>query len=62
VHVRTNLTGTAQGRLLTAPRIDSHNSFDAPETVKPVVFSGRVEAGRIVFDMPAKSIAVVRIE
>ena len=62
VRVRTNLTGVAQGRLLTAPQIDSHNSFDAPDAVKPVSFSGRVEAGRIVFDMPAKSIAVVGIE
>ena len=61
-HVRTNLTGTARGRLLTAPQIDSHNSFDAPDTVKPVPFAGRVEAGHIVFDMPAKSIAVVRID
>jgi len=61
-HVRTNLTGTAQGRLLTAPQIDSYNSFDAPNTVKPVPFAGRVEAGRIVVDMPAKSIAVFRIE
>ena len=62
VHVRTNLTGTAQGRLLTAPRIDSHNSFTAPNTVKPIGFTGNVEAGRVVIDMPAKSIAVVRID
>ena len=62
VHVTTNLTGTATGRILTGPAMDTHNTFDAPNTIIPVAYSGRSEAGILVFDLPAKAIAVVQIQ
>jgi alpha-N-arabinofuranosidase len=48
------------GRLLTAPAIDSINTFDKPETVKPVAFNGaRVHGGGIRVVVPAKSVLVL---
>jgi alpha-N-arabinofuranosidase len=41
--------------------MDSHNTFDHPDTVKPVAYSGRMVGGKLVFDLPAKGIAVVAI-
>ncbi len=55
-------TGTAQGRLLTAPAVDSHNTFDSPDTVKPVAFAGRISNGQMTFDLPPRSVAVVKVQ
>jgi alpha-N-arabinofuranosidase len=64
--VTTAITGTAptgaRGRVLTGPALDTHNTFDRPNTIQPVAFSGRVENGRLVFDLPAKSVAVVAVD
>ena len=61
VQVVTNLTGTAQGRILTAIAMDAHNTFDQPNMVHPVPFHGSTEGGKLSFDMPAKSVAVVTV-
>jgi len=51
------------GRLLTAGTINTHNTFDRPEEVKPVVLDGVTLAGStLVYDLPAKSVAVLEIE
>ena len=42
----------AKGRVLTGPALDTHNSFDRPNTIQPVAFSGRAERGALVFDFP----------
>lgn len=60
--VETNLPGKAKGRLLTGTTIDAHNSFDKPDVVNPVAYSGKIVAGKLVFDLPAKSIAVVAVK
>jgi len=52
---------SASGELLTAPRVDSVNSFDAPETVVPRPLTGKASGGRVVLDLPGKSVAVVQI-
>jgi len=61
VQVVTNLTGTAQGRILTAFAMDAHNTFAQPNLVHPVPFHGSTEGGKLSFDMPAKSVAVVTV-
>ncbi len=61
VQLVTNLTGTAQGRILTAFAMDAHNTFDQPGLVHPVPFHGSTEGGKLSFDMPAKSVAVVTV-
>ena len=58
----TNLTGRARGEILTGPALDTHNTFEAPDTIHPVPFSGRTRDGRVTFHLPAKSIVVVSIE
>src|SRR3546814_497404 len=59
--VTTGLTGTATGRILTGPAIDTHNTFDAPNTIHPIAYSGKTAGGKLVFDLPAKSVAVVAV-
>ena len=61
-HVVTNLAGTGKGRILTGATIDAHNTVNAPNTIRPVAFSGTSEGGKAVFDLPAKSVAVVRVD
>jgi alpha-N-arabinofuranosidase len=52
---------SATGRILSAPRMDAHNSFDNPDTLTPQPFSGTVEGGRVVVQMPAMGVAVLAI-
>ena len=61
-HVTTNLPGTASGRILTGATMDAHNTFENPYAIHPVPFAGRAERGKLVFDLPARSVAVVRID
>jgi len=62
VQVVTNLTGSAHGRILTAFAMDAHNSFDAPNMVHPLPFQSSTQDGKMSFDMPAKSVAVVTVD
>lgn len=56
----------AQARItaevLTAPALDSHNTFAAPDAVHPVAFTGwkRTPAG-LILDLPARSVTVVTV-
>jgi alpha-N-arabinofuranosidase len=53
---------TATGRLLTAPTMQAHNTFAAPDAVKPVPFDGVTLAGNVLtLTLPAKSVAVVEL-
>jgi alpha-N-arabinofuranosidase len=61
-HVATNLAGKGKGRVLTGAAMDSHNSFEAPDAVRPASFNGTSEGGKAVFDLPARSVAVVAIQ
>ncbi|GAB4523661.1 MAG: alpha-L-arabinofuranosidase C-terminal domain-containing protein [Amphiplicatus sp.] len=60
--IKTDISGSASGQILTADRIDAHNTFDAPETVKPAPYEGEMRDGKLVFRLPAKSVAVVSVE
>ncbi len=51
----------ATGELLTAPNMDSHNDFDAPDRVHPVAMTGRSENGHLMIEMPPKSVAVLQL-
>jgi alpha-N-arabinofuranosidase len=54
--------GSAVGQLLTAPAVDSHNSFDRPNAVQPAAFRGKASGGKLLFDLPPKSVAVVQVQ
>ncbi len=53
----------ATGRVLTAPAVDSHNTFEAPAAVAPAAFTGATVAdGKLTVTLPAKSIVVLELQ
>jgi len=52
---------SASGQVLTAPRVDAHNTFDAAETVRPREISVQARGGALRLDLPGKSVTVVRL-
>jgi alpha-N-arabinofuranosidase len=52
----------ATGRILTGPAMDTRNTFEQPNTIKPQSFKGSRKGDQFVFELPAKSVAVVAIE
>jgi len=54
--------GAVSGQILTAPAINAHNTFDAPDAVHPAAFDGaRVIDGKLVVTVPAKSLVVLTL-
>jgi len=51
-----------RGEVLAAPRIDSVNSFDAPDRVKPRPLAVRAQAGLLELLLPPASLSVVAVE
>ena len=66
VEVELNLAGTsakaASGEILTAPKVDSINTFDAPNTVVPKPISAKVQGGKLTLKLEPKSVSVISIE
>lgn len=66
IDVGLNLTGTtansASGETLTAPKVDSVNTFDVPRTVVPKPISARAQNGTITLKLEPKSVTVVSLE
>lgn len=65
--VTINLAGVnasgVTGRVLTASAINSHNTFDAPEVVRPAAFNGAsVQGGQLSVTLPAKSVVVLELQ
>jgi alpha-N-arabinofuranosidase len=52
---------SAAGEVLTAATVDAHNTFDRPTQVAPRHFTGRTSGGRLFFELPPKSVAVVEV-
>ena len=53
---------TVSGSVLTAPEMNAHNTFDAPDAVRPTAFTGaRIESGKLVVTLPAKSVVVLAL-
>lgn len=52
---------TAAGELLTADAVDSHNSFEHPRQVVPRPFTARSSGSQLQFELPPKSVAVLRL-
>jgi alpha-N-arabinofuranosidase len=66
VDVEVNVAGatvrSATGETLTAARVDSVNSFEAPHTVVPKPVSVEARGGRVALRLEPKSVTVVSIE
>jgi alpha-L-arabinofuranosidase len=64
--VELNATGinakSASGETLTAPLVDSVNTFDTPNTVVPKPVSAKVQGGKLTLMLEPKSVTVVSVE
>lgn len=62
IEVRGMLPETMQGQILTASNINSHNTFDNREQVKPVELTSTRFSGEVAqLELPCKSVAVLEI-
>ena len=52
---------SATGESLTAPRVDSINTFDSPAAVAPKPLAAVVNAGRLQVELPPKSVNVITL-
>ena len=51
------------GRVLTAPAVNSMNTFDRPDAVKPTEFKGaQLAGGALTLSLPAKSVVVLELK
>jgi alpha-L-arabinofuranosidase len=51
------------GEILTAAAMDAHNTFDAPEAIKPAIFRGAtLKGGAVGMTLPPKSVVVLVVE
>ena len=66
VEVEVNLDGvtakSASGETLTAPKVDSINTFNAPNVVVPKPITARVQSGKLTLKLEPKSVSVISIE
>lgn len=53
---------SAKGQVLTAPRIDAFNTFQAPNTVVPAPYAAKASAKGLSLVIPPKSVVVVQLE
>jgi alpha-N-arabinofuranosidase len=53
---------SAAGETLTALKVDSVNTFDAPNTVVPTPVSARVQGGKLTLKVEPKSVTIVSVE
>jgi alpha-N-arabinofuranosidase len=63
IEIRGTNVSSVSGRILTAPELDSHNTFEEPDAVKPVEFKGaKLGKQGLSVKMPAKSIVVLELK
>jgi alpha-N-arabinofuranosidase len=53
---------SAAGETLTAPKVDSVNTFDAPHAVVPKPVSAKIQGGKLTLKLEPKSVTVVSVE
>lgn len=66
VDLRADVKGvtasSAIGELLTAPAVDSGNTFDKPDLVTPQPVRYSAQGGRLMFRLPPHSVTVLRLQ
>jgi alpha-L-arabinofuranosidase len=53
---------SAAGETLTAPKVDSVNTFDAPNTIVPKPVSTKAQDGRLNLELAPQSVTVIALE
>jgi alpha-N-arabinofuranosidase len=66
VEIEATLAGitakSAAGETLTAPKVDSVNTFNSPTAVVPTPIAAKVQGGKLILKLEPKSVTVVSIE
>jgi len=66
VEIEASLTGvtakSAAGETLTAPKVDSVNTFESPNTIAPKPVSAKAQGGKLTLKLEPKSVTVLSIE
>jgi alpha-N-arabinofuranosidase len=66
VEIEASLAGitpkSASGQTLTAPKVDSINTFDVPNTVVPKAIAAKVQDGKVSLTLEPKSVTVISVE
>ena len=66
VEVEASLAGitakSASGEILTGPKVDSINSFEAPNTVVPKAIAPKVQGSNLTLKLEPKSVTVISVE
>jgi alpha-N-arabinofuranosidase len=66
LEIEANLAGitakSAAGETLTAPKVDSVNTFEASHTVVPKPVSAKVQGGKLALKLEPKSVTVIAVE
>ena len=52
---------TITGRVLTAPAMNTVNTFAEPDAVRPAPFTGKIQNEQIILNLPSKSVVVLEI-
>ncbi len=53
---------SAAGEILTAPKVDGVNTFEAPDTVAPKPISAKVHGGAVALTLEPRSVTVLSVE
>ena len=53
---------SANGETLTASKVDSVNTFDAPNTIGPKPVSAKAQDGKLTLELGTKSVTVIAVE
>jgi alpha-N-arabinofuranosidase len=62
IDVRGQGVSAVAGRVLTAPAMNAHNTFEQPNTVQPVDLRGaRLSGNVLTLDLPSKSVVAVEL-
>ena len=65
LQIEADITGinaaTASGETLTAPAVDSVNTFDSPRTVVPKPAAVKLQDGKLTLSLDPKSVTVISI-
>ncbi|HYK51647.1 MAG TPA: alpha-L-arabinofuranosidase C-terminal domain-containing protein [Terriglobales bacterium] len=66
VEIEANMPGmaakSATGQTLTGPKVDSVNTFEAPQSVVPKPISVKAQGGKLTLKLEPKSVTVVSVE
>ena len=54
--------GSVSGQVLTAEKMDAHNTFEQPQAVKPAPFSAKAADGKLTIKVPAKAVMVFAVQ